>query len=53
MVCTGTEDAIQECSFEGDDIDSPCTHANDVIISCVCKLLLVYSLQANNDIWCV
>ena len=36
MMCTGYEDTISQCSFDGADGDT-CTHKNDIIIFCTRK----------------
>ena len=35
---TGRESAFSECSYDGADGDSSCTHQNDIIVFCSRKL---------------
>ena len=37
MMCTGAEDSLSQCSFDGVDGDPTCTHADDIILVCTCK----------------
>ena len=37
MMCTGDEDTISQCSFDGVDGDPTCTHEDDLIIVCTRK----------------
>ena len=37
VVCAGNETSLSECSFDGVNGDPTCTHADDVIVVCVCK----------------
>ena len=34
MVCTGTEDAISECDFDGGTGNPDCDHLDDIIVVC-------------------
>ena len=37
VVCVGNETSLSDCSFDGVNGDPTCTHADDVIVRCVCK----------------
>lgn len=37
MVCTGNESSLSECSYDGPDGDTSCTHGDDVVIRCASK----------------
>ena len=37
VVCAGNETSLSECSFDGVNGDPTCTHADDVIVGCLCK----------------
>ena len=37
MMCTGLENAISECIFDGVDGNLDCDHSDDIIILCTCK----------------
>ena len=34
MMCTGFEDAISQCSFDGVDGDPTCDHTDDIVLVC-------------------
>ena len=36
-MCTGDEQRISECSYEGPDGDFSCSHYDDIFIFCACK----------------
>lgn len=37
MVCSGFENALSECSFNGADGNSLCDHSDDIILICIRK----------------
>ena len=37
MICTGAEDSLSQCSFDGVDGDPTCTHEDDIILVCTRK----------------
>ena len=40
-MCTGDEQRISECSYEGPERDFSCSHYDDLFIFCTCKDMFI------------
>ena len=40
-MCTGDEQKISECSYDGPEGDFSCSHYDDIFLSCTCKDMFI------------